>query len=52
MRLSHFRPVRDFSRITARVVWRILRGGLMLDNLRRIRDRGPLIHDPDHDTQT
>ncbi len=51
MRLSHFRPVRDFSRITARVVWRILRAGLMLDHLRRIRGKGPLIHDPDRDVQ-
>lgn len=49
MRLSHFRPVRDFSRITARVVWRILRGGLMLDHLRRIRGAEPLIHDPDRE---
>jgi len=52
MRLSHFRPVRDFSRITARVVWRILRHGLMLENLRRIRGTQPLIHDPDHDPGT
>ena len=47
MRLSHFRPVRDFSRITARVVWRILRHGLMLDHLRRIRGEKPHVHDPE-----
>jgi glycosyltransferase involved in cell wall biosynthesis len=52
MRLSHFRPVRDFSRITSRVVWRILRGGLMLDHLRRIRGTDPLIHDPDREPGT
>ncbi|GAB3023256.1 glycosyltransferase family 2 protein [Oleiagrimonas citrea] len=46
MRLSHFRPVRDFSRITARVVWRILRAGLMRDHLRQIRNQQPLIVDP------
>ncbi len=51
MRLSHFRPVRDFSRITARVVWRILRAGLMLEHLRRIRGTEPLIHDPDRDRE-
>ncbi|KGI76825.1 dolichyl-phosphate mannose synthase [Oleiagrimonas soli] len=50
MRLSHFRPVRDFSRITARVVWRILRAGLMRDHLRQIRDQQPLIYDPEHET--
>lgn len=46
MRLSHFRPLSDFSRITARVVWRILRNRLMLGHLRAIRGQQPLVIDP------
>jgi len=52
MRLSHFRPLRDFSRITARVVWRILRHGLMLGHLRRIRGDKPHVYDPDGPSRT
>jgi glycosyltransferase involved in cell wall biosynthesis len=50
MRLSHLRPVSDFSRITARVVWRIQRAGLMCDHLRSIRNQAPLVFDPDAET--
>ncbi len=46
-RRSHFRPFRDFSRITALVSARILRGGLMPGHLRRIRGTQPLVFDPD-----
>lgn len=44
-RLSHFRPLRDFSRITARVVWKIVRRGGMWDNLRRARADTALVVD-------
>jgi glycosyltransferase involved in cell wall biosynthesis len=44
-RLSHFRPLRDFSRITTRVSWKILSHGLLRDNLRRARAEQPLLFD-------
>jgi len=36
-RASHFKPFRDVSRITRMIAGRLLRGGLMLGNLRRSR---------------
>jgi glycosyltransferase involved in cell wall biosynthesis len=45
-RLSHFRPVRDVTRITWYTIKRILRYGHVLDSYRRGHDRSPLIYDP------
>jgi glycosyltransferase involved in cell wall biosynthesis len=45
-RLSHFRPVRDVTRITLYTIGRILHYGRIADSYRRRHDRAPLIHDP------
>jgi glycosyltransferase involved in cell wall biosynthesis len=45
-RLSHFRPVRDVTRITLYTIGRILHYGRIADSYRRGHDRAPLIHDP------
>lgn len=45
-RLSHFRPVRDVTRITLYTVRCILHYGSVIDSYRRGHDRAPLIHDP------
>ncbi len=44
-RASHIKPVRDFMRITTRIVWKILRRGGMLGNYLRSRRSAPLIVD-------
>jgi glycosyltransferase involved in cell wall biosynthesis len=44
-RASHFRPFRDVVRITRMIAGRLLRGGLMLGNLRRSRTVPPLVVD-------
>ncbi|HEU4663735.1 MAG TPA: glycosyltransferase family 2 protein [Dokdonella sp.] len=45
-RLSHFRPVRDVTRITLYTAGRILHYGRIVDSYRRGHDRPPLIYDP------
>ncbi len=45
-RASHFKPVRDFSRITTHIVRQALGHGNMAQMYRRIRANPPLIHDP------
>ena len=45
-RASHFKPWRDFSRITSHIVLHCLRRGRLLDVYRRIRANPPLIDDP------
>jgi glycosyltransferase involved in cell wall biosynthesis len=42
-RASHFRPLRDVSRITAMIAWRLLRGGIMPRNYWRARTVPPVI---------
>jgi glycosyltransferase involved in cell wall biosynthesis len=44
-RASHFRPFRDVTRITRMIAGRLLRGGLMLGNLRRSRMVPPIVVD-------
>lgn len=44
-RASHFKPFRDVTRITRMIAGRLLRGGLMLGNLRRSRTVPPIIVD-------
>ena len=44
-RASHFRPLRDVSRITLMIAWRLLRGGLMPLNYWRARTVPPIIVD-------
>ncbi|MFT3790692.1 MAG: glycosyltransferase family 2 protein [Rudaea sp.] len=44
-RASHFKPVRDVVRITRMIAGRLLRGGLMLGNLRRSRKVAPIVVD-------
>jgi glycosyltransferase involved in cell wall biosynthesis len=46
-RASHFKPLRDFSRITSHIVLQALRHGDMLAVHRSIRANPPLIDDPD-----
>ena len=43
---SHFRPVRDVTRITWYTIRRILHYGRVVDAYRRSHERAPLIHDP------
>jgi hypothetical protein len=43
---SHFRPVRDVTRITMYTVRRILHYGRVVDAYRRGHDRAPLVYDP------
>ena len=45
-RLSHFRPVRDVTRITVYTVRRILHYGNVVESYRRGHDRAPLVYDP------
>ena len=45
-RASHFRPLRDFSRITSHVIGCVLRRGGVLGVWRSIRANPPLIDDP------
>jgi len=42
-RASHFRPLRDVSRITRMIAWRLLRGGFMPRNYWRARTVPPII---------
>jgi glycosyltransferase involved in cell wall biosynthesis len=44
-RASHFRPLRDVSRITMMIAWRLIRGGLMPLNYWRARTVPPIIVD-------
>jgi len=44
-RASHFRPLRDVSRITRMIAWRLLRGGFMPRNYWRARTVPPIIVD-------
>jgi glycosyltransferase involved in cell wall biosynthesis len=46
-RASHFRPLRDFTRITLHIVRQVLRRGGMFAVYRAIRANPPLIDDPD-----
>jgi glycosyltransferase involved in cell wall biosynthesis len=45
-RASHFKPVRDFTRITRHIVHQALRSDSILATYRSIRANPPLIHDP------
>lgn len=45
-RPSHFKPLRDFSRITTHVVRTVLARGDMLATYRRIRANPPVVFDP------
>jgi glycosyltransferase involved in cell wall biosynthesis len=45
-RASHFKPVRDFSRITGHIVNQALRSDSIVETWRSIRANPPLIHDP------
>ncbi|MEG3192709.1 glycosyltransferase family 2 protein [Lysobacter sp. D1-1-M9] len=45
-RASHFRPMRDFGRITCHLAMQVLRRGGMLEVYRGLRDQPPLIDDP------
>jgi glycosyltransferase involved in cell wall biosynthesis len=46
---SHFRPVRDVTRITVYTVKRVIHYGHVIDSYRRGHSRPPLIHDPSGD---
>ena len=45
-RASHFKPVRDFSRITSHIVWHCLKRGGVPAMYRSIRANPPVIDDP------
>ncbi|MDQ3268803.1 MAG: glycosyltransferase family 2 protein [Pseudomonadota bacterium] len=45
-RVSHFKPLRDFRRITVHIVLQVLRHGGMWAVYRRIRANPPLVYDP------
>jgi glycosyltransferase involved in cell wall biosynthesis len=45
-RASHFKPVRDFTRITGHIVGQALRSESIVGTWRSIRANPPLIHDP------
>ena len=45
-RPSHFKPLRDFSRITSHVVFGVLRRGGLMEMYRRIRANAAVIDDP------
>ncbi|HEY0503297.1 MAG TPA: glycosyltransferase family 2 protein [Lysobacter sp.] len=45
-RASHFKPLRDFSRITSHIVWQCLRRGGVPAVYRSIKANPPLIDDP------
>ena len=44
-RASHFRPLRDVTRITRMIAWRLIRGGFMPINYWRAQTRPPIIVD-------
>ena len=44
-RASHFRPVRDVTRITRMIAWRLIRGGFMPVNYWRAQRQPPIIVD-------
>jgi glycosyltransferase involved in cell wall biosynthesis len=44
-RASHFKPLRDVTRITRMIAWRLLRGGLMPRNYWRARTVPPIVVD-------
>ena len=44
-RASHFRPLRDVTRITRMIAWRLIRGGFMPVNYWRAQTRPPIIVD-------
>ena len=44
-RASHFRPVRDVTRITRMIAWRLIRGGFMPVNYWRAQKQPPIIVD-------
>ncbi len=44
-RVSHFRPLTDFTKITAHVVGKIIRAGFLWDNRRRMLNEQPLLID-------
>ena len=44
-RASHFRPVRDVTRITRMIAWRLIRGGFMPVNYWRAQTEPPIIVD-------
>jgi len=44
-RASHFKPIRDVTRITRMIAWRLLRGGLMPRNYWRARTVPPIVVD-------
>lgn len=48
-RLSHFRPVRDVTRITLYTVGRVIRYGRVVDSYRRSHSTPPLVFDPPAD---
>lgn len=48
-RLSHFRPVRDVTRITLYTMGRVLHYGRVVDSYRRSHAIAPTVFDPDHD---
>lgn len=43
---SHFRPVRDVTRITWYTIRRVVHYGRVVDSYRRSHDTPPLVHDP------
>ena len=43
---SHFRPVRDVTRITCYTIRRVVHYGHVVDSYRRSHDTPPLVHDP------
>lgn len=45
-RASHFKPMRDFTRITTHIASQVLRRGGMWEVYRNLRANPPLIHDP------
>lgn len=45
-RASHFKPVRDFTRITRHIIWQCLKRGGLPAMHRRIRVNPPVIDDP------
>lgn len=44
-RASHFKPIRDVTRITRMIAWRLLRGGFMPRNYWRARTVPPIVVD-------
>lgn len=46
-RMSHFRPLRDFTKITSHVVAKVVRAGFVWENRRRMLAEQPLLVDND-----